>query len=332
MKTRNLCLVAAVMALSMVTGLLTPSGTAYADELPTVPHYKCYEILEQQAPQVSPVYIQTQFGIEENVAVGPPTRLCLAAVKNGEGSLSVPDVECYQITPPQPSLIPNLNLQTQFGTQTNVAVGGPKELCVPALKAVYPDPPQGSLESVPHYKCYEISGQQAPQVSHVYIQTLFGTEEDVTVGPPTRLCLAAVKNGEGSLSVPDVECFSISGPAGAIPPLNLQTQFGPQGNVLIASPRELCVPALKEVVPPTPTPTPTPPPTPTPTPTPTRTPTPRTGIGGIAEAPDADASTLGATASGGSSGTTYAVIAGIAAGAVLLAAGGWYARRRRRAG
>jgi hypothetical protein len=51
-------------------------------------------------------------------------------------------------------------------------------------------------------------------------------------------------------------------------------------------------------------------------------------IGGIAEAPDADASSLEATASGGSSTTTYAVIASIAAGIVLLGAGGWYARRR----
>jgi hypothetical protein len=59
----------------------------------------------------------------------------------------------------------------------------------------------------------------------------------------------------------------------------------------------------------------------TPTPTPVR-------VGGIAEAPDAEASALGATASGGSSGTTYAVIAGIAAGAVLIGAGGWYARWR----
>ena len=50
--------------------------------------------------------------------------------------------------------------------------------------------------------------------------------------------------------------------------------------------------------------------------------------GGIAEAPDVDASALEATTSGGSSGTTYAVIAGIAAGVVLLGAGGWYARRR----
>lgn len=55
-------------------------------------------------------------------------------------------------------------------------------------------------------------------------------------------------------------------------------------------------------------------------------------VGGIAEAPNADASALGtAESSGGASGTTYAAIAGLAA-AVLLAAGGWYARRRRRAG
>ena len=51
-------------------------------------------------------------------------------------------------------------------------------------------------------------------------------------------------------------------------------------------------------------------------------------IGGIAEVSDVDASALEATASGGSSGTTYAVIAGIVAGALMLGAGGWYARRR----
>jgi len=77
---------------------------------------------------------------------------------------------------------------------------------------------------------------------------------------------------------------------------------------------------------PTATPTPT-----APTPTP-RPPTPTPYIGGIAEAPDLDTSALEATASGGSSGTTYAVIAGIAAGVALLGAGGWYARRRWRAG
>jgi len=52
-------------------------------------------------------------------------------------------------------------------------------------------------------------------------------------------------------------------------------------------------------------------------------------VGGIAEAPDANASPLGATASGGSSPPPYAPIAGAAAaGVIVLAAGGWCVRRR----
>jgi len=54
-------------------------------------------------------------------------------------------------------------------------------------------------------------------------------------------------------------------------------------------------------------------------------------IGGIAEAPDVDASALGAAASGGSS-PPYAAIAGAAMGLVVLGAVGRYARRRWRAG
>jgi LPXTG-motif cell wall-anchored protein len=55
-------------------------------------------------------------------------------------------------------------------------------------------------------------------------------------------------------------------------------------------------------------------------------------VGGIADAPDADTSSLEATASGGSSAPPYLALAGAAAGIVVLGAGGWYARRRRRAG
>jgi len=52
-------------------------------------------------------------------------------------------------------------------------------------------------------------------------------------------------------------------------------------------------------------------------------------IGGIAEAPDVDTTSLGAKASGGSSSPPYAAIAGVAAAAIAIAAsGGWYARRR----
>ena len=51
-------------------------------------------------------------------------------------------------------------------------------------------------------------------------------------------------------------------------------------------------------------------------------------VGGIAEAPDGDAAALGATDSGGSSGTTNAAIAVVAVGLIVLGTGGWYARRR----
>lgn len=53
-------------------------------------------------------------------------------------------------------------------------------------------------------------------------------------------------------------------------------------------------------------------------------------IGGIAEAPDVEASPLETTGStGGSSSPPYAAIAGVAAAAIAIAAsGGWYARRR----
>lgn len=71
---------------------------------------------------------------------------------------------------------------------------------------------------------------------------------------------------------------------------------------MLASPSELCVPAIKELVPPT---------------------------GGLAEAPDVDASSLDKTASGEPSTSTYAAIGGAVVGAMmLLGATAWYARRR----
>ena len=82
-----------------------------------------------------------------------------------------------------------------------------------------------------------------------------------------------------------------------------------------------------------PGPTPTPG-GPTPTVIPTAAPgTPRVQfdrnpVGGIAEVAGAEAAALGATESGGSSGTTYAVIAVVAVGLIVLGTGGWYARRR----
>jgi len=304
MKTKNLCLVAAVMALSMVTGLLTSSGTAHAQVLPLVPHYECYDVLGPPPPATPPMLtLQTQFGVDE-VPVVPtgPMRLCLPAKKNGEGNMTDPHVECLTIAGDAPGWI--VNLTTQFGIQKNVEVGSPISMCMPATKAIDPQEPQLPPPLVPHYECYAITGNAPTPTVTVAIQTQFGTHQGVVVGPPTRLCLPALKNGEGSVAnVPHVECFQIGAPPPEPQPffVNLLTQFGLQMHELVGPALELCVPVLKEA---------------------------EISIGGIAEAPDADASALEATTSGGSSTTTYAAIAGIAAGVVLLGAGGWYARRR----
>jgi len=322
-KPKNLCLVAAIMALSLVTGLLTPSSTAHAQVLPTVPHYECYDIVPATLPTLpSLLILQTQFGIEIVHNEDEYTKLCLPACKKfggrpWEGDLNAPHVECLPIAGESPLKI--VHLLTQFGIQNNVEVGDPVEACMPATKAIYPEEPQLPPPLVPHYECYNIRAPRPsglPPGATVNLVTQFIPEppgETVTVGNPTRLCLPALKkvgeNWEGSLSAPHVECFAITIGTPVDRYVNLLTQFEPVQEYVhvVGPPTELCVPVLKTVV--------------------------DTSIGGIAEAPDADASALGATASdGGSSNTTYAVIAGIAAGLVLLAAGGLYARRRWGAG
>ena len=307
MKPKNLCLVAAIVALSLFTGLLTSSSTAHAQVLPTVPHYTCYDLLPTGPPPSLPpmVTLQTQFGVEDVDLLPMPARLCLPTLKNGEGSLLDPHVECLPIIGESPVKI--VNLTTQFGIQKNVEVGAPISMCMPATKAIYPEQPQQPPPLVPHYECYNIHGPSPiPPGLMVSLKNQFVTLPGglpVEVGPPTRLCLPALKNGEGSLQVPHVECFQIlANPPEPPKQVNLWTQFGIQLPWVVGPAVELCVPALKTVV--------------------------NTSIGGIAEDPGADASALEATTSGGSSGTTYAVIASIAAGLVVLGAGGWYARRR----
>jgi len=311
MKPKNLCLVATVMALSMVTGLLTSSGTAHAQP-PLVPHYECYNIAPISQPPILPQYLtlETQFGIEDVTHSPTYTDLCLPAQKkvgtNWVGSLDpiiVPHVECLLITGRLALKV--VNLETQWGIQKDVVVGSPIEACMPAAKSLTGPPPLPP--AVPHYECYNIHASRPPGApAMVTLRDQFDVSPEghvVEVGDPTRLCLAAIKNGHGALNVPDVECFAIAGApvVGKYP--YLLTQFPPYQEVLVVgSPRELCMPVLKTVV---------------------------TGVGGIQNLPDIAESAAAAESSGGSSSLPYAAIAGAAVGlVVVLGAGGWYARRR----
>lgn len=279
----------------------TPTPTS-TPTLPPVPHYECYEILGSPTPPpVPPVELVTQFGVETAVPVLAPNRLCLPALKNDEGNMTDSHLECFSIAGPEPSRI--VDLRTQFGATRNVAVGPPEELCMPVSKVIAPGPTPPEPSPVPHYKCYDIQGT-APTVSPVKLQTQFRTETGVTVGQPTRLCLPAIKNGEGSLAVPHLECFSITGPISGRT-VNLRTQFGTTMMVAIGAPKELCVPAIKDLV--------------------------VRGVGGEQGLPDtAPAAAEAANPTAESSSPPYVVIAGAVAAAVALAVltGGWYARRR----
>lgn len=152
-----------------------------------------------------------------------------------------------------------------------------------------------------HYKCYEIDGLP-PEIPPVDLETQFGLELGVDVGEPALLCAPALKNDEGDLNLPHLECYNI---IGEDPPhiVNLQTQFGFELDVEVGPAQLLCVEAVKTVLIP---------------------------VGGIAELPDVAQPSLETAASpSGSSAPPYAAIAGAAAAAaVAIAAGGWYARRR----
>lgn len=288
-------------------------------------HYKCYDVPGPAAE--ASVSLETQLGIEPSVEVGAGHYLCPPAIKtvlpdgDPEGNLDEPHLRCYDIDEPPPG--DTVNIATQFGNEDNVVLGRARELCVPTLKEVIipPEPPPpGSLPlpTKPHYKCYEIEGHDPDVI--VNLETQFGLESNVDVGQAIRLCLPALKNGEGGLNAPHLECYVIDEPAPSPQrTVRLETQFfHPEPDEQVGMAKLLCVQAGKTVVP-SPTPTP-PPPTPTPTPGP--------GVGGVAQMPDVDGSASETTESFGASSFPYgALVSGLAA-ALALVTGGWYVRRQ----
>jgi hypothetical protein len=221
-------------------------------------------------PQIPPVSLLTQFGLEEIVEVLAGEALCAPALKNHEpGDLTVPHERCFRINEPPPGYV--VNLTTQFGRLENVAVGPGYYLCAPASKTTMPPPPTEPAE--PHYKCYLITGPAVNQTVLVESQFTPAGGVPAVVGAPTLLCLPAGKNGAPIPNAWHEVCYATSLPPPTLNPYYVRTQFGAE-QVFVDMGQMLCAPAVKEVVGPTPTPTATPkPPTATPTPTNTATPT-----------------------------------------------------------
>jgi hypothetical protein len=282
------------LAVALAVLVLGQGGARTAAAPPPEPHYKCYDIVGSNPPDV--VQLVTQFGVQPDVAVGQATKLCLPAGKNDAPiPPGWPDLKCYNITGHDPDV--TVNLETQFGKELGVDVGQALELCVPASMTADPPP------TTPHYECYTITG--SPPGATVKLETEFGVENGVVVGQPVRLCLPAGKNSPTIPEVPHLKCYTIDGP----PPgqtVNLKTQFPIENGVIVGPATRLCVPADKVVW---------------------------SAVGGIAELPDiAGVSADEAGASAGGSGWSTAGYAGLAGGlaaAVVFGAGAWYYARRR---
>jgi hypothetical protein len=101
-------------------------------------HWKCYDAVALFDPDVT-VNLEDQFGLEQNVAVGPGRYLCNPVEKNNEGPPSFPDehLACYDIV--GFSLLEFHDLDDQFGNHPNLEVENPELLCVPSLKYL-PEP------------------------------------------------------------------------------------------------------------------------------------------------------------------------------------------------
>lgn len=244
----------------------TPTPTATATRRPTpiatptptprplsAVHYKCYGIIQPPLNNVF-VNVRTQFGEEKGVKVTQPTYLCPPVVKtlpgsHGEGDLNGPHLKCYNTESTDlPTRV--VTLTDQFGRKTGVSIGYAIKLCVPAVKAIFPGVPTGTLPTVPNYKCYLINGATV-NISGVKLDTQFGTENNVTVGQGLFLCAPAIVTSAGvstgTLNVPHLVCYLIDPRTSPSVIVNLKTQFGLEQDVSVLLSELLCVPAIKTI-------------------------------------------------------------------------------------
>jgi hypothetical protein len=176
------------VAVGLATKLCLPVGINGPIPGPEVPHLKCYNIAGQDPPRT--MNLTTRFGVEQMVPVGQAKLLCVPATKTippdppgSEPSPTLPHYECFDIVGSDPT--DTVALETQFGSESGVAVGQATKLCAPAKVNG-----QGSL-SWPDLKCYDIPG--SPPGRNVNLTTRFGIEPNLPVDDRSLLCVPALK-------------------------------------------------------------------------------------------------------------------------------------------
>lgn len=143
---------------------------------------KCYSIVGHDPKER--VDLRDEFGNETNIDVGQAFAFCVTVIKNGiQPQLPPIDIKCYSILGDDPTA--RVNLNDEFGNETNVDVGQATSLCINAVKN--PSPTQGH-PTPSYFKCYNVT-DTAPNVPPVTLQGIqFPDETGVVVGAPFLVC------------------------------------------------------------------------------------------------------------------------------------------------
>jgi hypothetical protein len=204
-------------------------------------HYQCYEI-KPAAFTNAAVTIEDRFGTLSTRARFPH-RLCAPADKNGEAIVDeISHLTGYTIRAPFVR-VTDRRVENQFG-ELRLDVLRPDLLMVPTAKNGVAMPQGSDLD---HFQCYRVKRTTGSPKFTVLSATVSDQFEAVTVRlqRPTRLCVAANKNGEDPTARDHRQhllCYKTRGPEGfGTIDATLENQFGPDSVRLIHR-RELCVP------------------------------------------------------------------------------------------
>jgi hypothetical protein len=224
--------------------LLSPDLLCAPSTKQLIPPAEHFNVYRAQGPDGPPVTMVDQFG-NQATDLGSASLFMVPADKNDEGLFDpFTHLNCHDIEEVVASQIPYVNVTNQFVTDQELAVGDPKELCVPTEKLIAPGPIDGD-----HFRCWEVAG--APGVS-LDIDVVLADQFQgfpTTVLEPFRLCNPVDKNGEG-IQDPSTHlvCYTIQPDGGFLGvPIPFQNQFSAVANIDIDQPIALCAPSTKQV-------------------------------------------------------------------------------------
>jgi hypothetical protein len=213
-----------------------------------VPPAEHFNVYRAQGPDGPAVTMVDQFG-NQPTDLGVVSLFMVPADKNDEGIFDpFTHLTCHDIEDVMPSAIPYVSVTNQFVTDQPLAIGDPRELCVPTEKLIAPGPIDGD-----HFRCWEITGV-AGDVLDIDVDLVDQFQGyATTVMEPFRLCNPVNKNDEG-IQDPDTHlvCYTIEPQGGSLGfQLPIQNQFFSLANLDVDQPFALCTPSTKAVPEPT---------------------------------------------------------------------------------